>query len=736
MLQNLLSYYRACYQSDFRAINLLNFSGANMEEQLFLEDASLLEGKLMQVPVSTAWAERVEKRLAMYSKEKALYACSFFITGSKKIAGKVTQILAPLYIHAVQLLREEEVYYICINADNPTINPAFLKGLSQVEPGLIDYLSNKLPNGYLGFDEMDAIERMLEELLPEVDNSALQQYPELYSEKRIQQELKQDSKVLPAIGIGIMDKPRSSRGILNELEAIAAQGSISQSLKEVLGYSRKPKIGKAPSYFTVPIILSKPQQHILKSAFEKDLTLVIGPPGTGKSYTIATLALEFLSHGKSILIASKNNQAVNVVADKIEQFGLGEVVVRAGREDYKKLLRGRIDNLLAGIGVQKVGRPELKKWRYRAKRGTAEMQTEEKVVAKRVRTEIKHGYLFYGNEKGLLAHIQRFWLKFRKAQSISFWELMFRLEQLLQRRNEVGKTYLYQSFHHYLGLALNASRKDLQTLSKALRARTGNKKENLFARVNFTAVLKALPIWVVNTADVNKVLPLKAGLFDLVILDEATQCDIASSIPILQRAKKAVIVGDPKQLRHLSFLSKKQQQILIQKYDLGGTDMDLLNYRKNSILDLASAVIESQDQVHFLDEHYRSMPDIIQFSNKHFYDNRLHVMTACPATLRKRHIFLNQLAGKRYKSGYNKVEANAIFKAIQKIVEKDRPLEAKYCQSIGVISPFRKQVDYMIKQVYKHFSLGDIERHKILIGTPLYLSRRRSGYHFYFFCFR
>jgi len=49
------------------------------------------------------------------------------------------------------------------------------------------------------------------------------------------------------------------------------------------------------------------------------LTLAIGPPGTGKSFTIAALAVELMSQGKSVLIASKNNQAGNVVADKIEK---------------------------------------------------------------------------------------------------------------------------------------------------------------------------------------------------------------------------------------------------------------------------------------------------------------------------------------------------------------------------------------------------------------------------------
>ena len=718
MLKNRIHYYRACYQADFRAINLVNFFGSKVEQDIILEEAALLEGNLMQVPVSTEWAEKVEKRLAVYSKEKALYACSFFITGKKKVAGKTIQILAPLYIHTVQLFQEDEVYYLSLDADNPIINPAFLTGVAQVEPGVIDYLSKNLPTGYLGFDEMDQIEKLLEEVVPEIDISALAQYPDVYNQKAIKQTLKEDLKILPAVGIGIIDKPRSSRGILNELEAIAQGQAFSPPLNAILGVKNRAKARKAPSYFTVPIILSKPQQNILSSAFKYDLSLAIGPPGSGKSFTIAALAVEFLSQGKSVLIASKNNQAVNVVADKIEGFGLGEVVVRAGRDDYRKLLRGRIDNLLSGIGVKDINFIDLTKLRNAAKQSSKEIQIEEKVVAKRVKKELKRGQLLYGEAEGFWDQLQRKWISFQKAQAKPFWKLMFELEEILHRRNETGKKFLDESFHYYLRNALNYSRKDMRTLSKALRARTGNKKDSLFSGIDFVRILDALPIWVTNTADINKVLPLQANLFDLVILDEATQCDIASSLPVLQRGKKAVIVGDPKQLRHLSFLSRKQQQLLIQKYDLGTSDNDVLDYRSNSILDLVSASIKRQDQVHFLDEHYRSMPDIIAFSNKEFYGNNLHVMTACPATLKRKHLFLNQMEGKRRPSGYNKEEADAILKQVIGIIKKEEKLATQFCQSIGVISPFRDQVNYIIRQVEKQFTAEDIERHRLLIGTP------------------
>ena len=250
----------------------------------------------------------------------------------------------------------------------------------------------------------------------------------------------------------------------------------------------------------------------------------------------------------------------------------------------------------------------------------------------------------------------------------------------------------------------------------ALMARTGNKKASIFDKINFRKVLKALPIWIANSKDIHKVLPLTKELFDLVIIDEATQCDIASSLPILQRGKTAVIVGDPKQLRHISFLSTKQQQHLIQQHQLGAMSFDQLDYRNNSILDIVSHNIPAQKQVHFLNEHFRSMPDIIDFSNQYFYDGQLHIMTAQPKTLNKQHAFLHKVAGKRYKSGYNKIEVQSILAFLRAILKDQLPLHEPL--SIGLLSPFSAQANHLQRQLSKSFSAEVIERYQILVGTP------------------
>ncbi|MFK7772584.1 MAG: AAA domain-containing protein [Saprospiraceae bacterium] len=723
MQKALVNYFKSCYQSDYRAVSLLNFYSSKVEHPLILESAELLQGKMLEFPVSTDWGKKVDQQLAVYSKEKALYCCSFFMFGETTVAGKKQNIVAPLYLHTVELKRENEIFYISIDAENPIVNPAILQAAENVQTGLLESITQKLPKGFIQFDQVFEIEKTLKEFFLNLDFSKIENYPTLWTNKMLkdfQKKRKENSPfvIVPACGIAMLNKPTGSRGILNELGKMSERNDFSTSLNEIFGTSQKTSFAKKID-LTVPIVLNKSQENILKSAFANHLTLVIGPPGTGKSFTIAALAVELMSQGKSVLIASKNNQAGNVVADKIEKgFGLGSIVVRAGKKDYKKVLQKRLENLLRGIGLFEVTSSEIKTLFKKVKKQIKTLAALEKKITSRTKTEMERGDFLFQYQASFFQKIKMYFLTNKVEQEIPLWKKMFLLENELLQRNKNLKILIQLRFYRFLSQALNRSRVEVQDLVKAFKARTGNRKESIFEEINFSKILKALPIWVANSTAINKVLPLQKELFDVVIIDEATQCDIASSLPILQRGKSAVIVGDPKQLRHMSFLSQGKQNQLIEQFGVGNRDKQQLDYRSQSLLDMVSDSIKSQKQVHFLNEHFRSMPDIIQFSNTHFYDGKLDVMTACPATLLRQHVFLHSVNGQRNKTGYNKKEADSIFEMIKKIIEEERNVAINLCQSIGILSPFRHQVDYLQRQILKICSADELERHEILIGTP------------------
>jgi len=75
-----------------------------------------------------------------------------------------------------------------------------------------------------------------------------------------------------------------------------------------------------------------------------------------------------------------------------------------------------------------------------------------------------------------------------------------------------------------------------------------------------TKLIEILPIWGVTNLSAKDSIPLSGGLFDLVVIDEASQCDIPSSIPLLFRAKRMMIIGDDKQLTHISIIPQRKDK--------------------------------------------------------------------------------------------------------------------------------------------------------------------------------
>ena len=145
-LQRIADYFRACYQVDFKAINIPDFFGKKVDNQLILQEGGLLTSKWREVPVDSVWGKEMEQILSVHSQEKALYACAFFVKGRMKQLGKSRSIFAPLYIYPVNLLEENEVYYIQLESDNTIINPAFLTCLLYTSPSPRDRTRSRMPS--------------------------------------------------------------------------------------------------------------------------------------------------------------------------------------------------------------------------------------------------------------------------------------------------------------------------------------------------------------------------------------------------------------------------------------------------------------------------------------------------------------------------------------------------------------------------------------------------------------
>ncbi len=249
--------------------------------------------------------------------------------------------------------------------------------------------------------------------------------------------------------------------------------------------------------------------------------------------------------------------------------------------------------------------------------------------------------------------------------------------------------------------------------SKSLVARKRQQQTRLLETEDFKPLLEAFPCWCVTTYAVSGSLPMKPGLFDVAIIDEASQCDIASCFPIMFRAKKAVIVGDDKQLPHLSFLEKAKEQSFLSQYNIPDKYQLMWRFRTNSMFDLANYYSTSPIM---LDEHFRSLPPIIDFSNQEFYGGRIRIMKKNSDKNDVLELCLVPDGKVDYETTRNMPETEAVIKRVHELILEDEKNEGEPV-SIGIVSPFRGQVDLIKKALMQVLSENIIRKHKIEVGT-------------------
>jgi hypothetical protein len=230
-----------------------------------------------------------------------------------------------------------------------------------------------------------------------------------------------------------------------------------------------------------------------------------------------------------------------------------------------------------------------------------------------------------------------------------------------------------------------------------LRAGIQNWGPTRFARElrkYFPLILRAFPLWSVSNLSARSALPLVPGLFELVVIDEASQCDIASVVPLLARSRRAVFAGDPMQLRHVSTLDVAVEQTLLQQYELTHTAVQRFTYRVNSAFDLADANPSVHDTASVrLDLHFRSHDLIADYCNEAFYAKTLHVVTVTERLNIPRGaqpgIYWTPVMG-RLEPGptgaWCAEEVDAIRHELLTLAAGD------YRGTVGVVTPFRQQM--------------------------------------------
>ena len=234
------------------------------------------------------------------------------------------------------------------------------------------------------------------------------------------------------------------------------------------------------------------------------------------------------------------------------------------------------------------------------------------------------------------------------------------------------------------------------------------------ARGLIESALPAIPVWGVTNLSARTNLPLISGMFDLVVIDEASQCDVASALPLLARARRALIIGDRRQLIHITSLGEARERSIGRRWGLAADAVDEFSYRSRSCFGLASSRVDESPL--FLDMHFRSHPAIIGFSNERFYDGRMELCSESrppqdlPAVQWVR-VDGDSRKGPQGRSRENPVEAAAVANA----VVSDAPMLAGLGLSLGVVTPYRAQADLIGGELVRR-GIGDMAR-EVTVAT-------------------
>lgn len=484
-----------------------------------------------------------------------------------------------------------------------------------------------------------------------------------------------------------------------------------------------------------PFGCNKSQFRAVKNALDNSLSVIQGPPGTGKTQTILNIIANLVVNKKTVLVVSNNNSAIENVKEKLSsaECGLGFMVASLGK----------VENIAEFFGAQKGEYPaELESWlqlvrtldlRERVESAfetlgwffeRQENEARRRQELAQVVLEFRH-YMLCAEQltiargKVLPAcssdEIMRIWLEAQRyvdeGRDLSLW---FKL--LLRFKYGVGtwrfwrlsaspvirlcKELFYQ--RRIVELSGGISKKELREMSAVMgfacssamsylkhvvaKRYLAKRRRRIFTAKEFARDAKSFygeyPIVLSTTFSSRRCLPYfsREFMFDYVIMDEASQVDVATGALALSCARNAVIVGDKMQLPNVvSTADRNRAREILEHYSLDPA----YDYSRYSFLSSVEALIPDVPQT-LLREHYRCHPKIIDFCNKKFYDNQLLVMTSDQHEQDVINVYRTN-EGNHCRGHVNRRQIDVIVKEIMPGINGVSP------DDIGIITPYRDQ---------------------------------------------
>jgi hypothetical protein len=214
-----------------------------------------------------------------------------------------------------------------------------------------------------------------------------------------------------------------------------------------------------------------------------------------------------------------------------------------------------------------------------------------------------------------IEHIETKYPDLRSVSSRKMQEQQIELARLVEEKQTLSKDILLLKARERVYENVEYNRLNNRITYRDLYHQVTKKKKIWSLRKVISdyqeELLNIMPCWMASPESVSAIFPMKE-MFDLVIFDEASQCFSERGIPAIYRGKQILIAGDDMQLKPSELYQTRWEE-----------DSDEPDLEVDSLLDLAERYLPT---VH-LQGHYRSRSlDLIDFSNRNFYEGRLQLL--------------------------------------------------------------------------------------------------------------
>lgn len=230
------------------------------------------------------------------------------------------------------------------------------------------------------------------------------------------------------------------------------------------------------------------------------------------------------------------------------------------------------------------------------------------------------------------------------------------------------------------------------------------KSKQKFPREEFEKLKEAFPCILAGIRDYAEYIPLEQGMFDLVIIDEASQVSVAQAFPALLRAKKVLILGDKKQFSNIKAAQARSDTNREYLSSLEGSFKKHVSTEATKLVRLGKFNIKTSILEFFefisnyntqLIKHFRGYKEIISYSNKFFYTDSLQVMKirgkAIDDVIKFTHL---------ESTAEDELYPNTNIKEVEFVIEQLRDLKDKNSQmSVGIITPHTNQQKLLVEKI-------------------------------------